>query len=158
MSDTIIHTQFDGNVLVVETADGVETFDERFLVAALLIFVAKGKGGIEPEESAKMLELLEDHFRIPGSEALELLTRAISEMAERPSLGASLATLAHTLPAREQENIALMALKVIAADGRREVEEMEQFNLAVEAAGITSDIVHRAYDRYFAETMPDVDD
>ena len=48
MSDTIIHTQFDGNLLVVETADGVETFDERFLVAALLIFVAKGKGGIEP--------------------------------------------------------------------------------------------------------------
>ena len=157
MSDTIIHTQFDGNVLVIETADGAETFDERFLVAALLIFVAKGSGGIEPEESAKMLELLEDHSRIPGSEALELLTRAIGEMAERPGLGASLANLAHTLPAREQENIALMALKVIAADGRREVEEMEQFNRAVEAAGITSDIVHRAYDRYFAETMPDTD-
>jgi len=47
-----------------------------------------------------------------------------------------------------------MALKVVAADGRREVAEMEKFNQAVEAIGISPEIVHRAFDRYFAETMP----
>jgi signal transduction histidine kinase len=47
-----------------------------------------------------------------------------------------------------------MALKVIAADGRREVAEMENFNQAVEGIGISPEIVHRAFDRYFAETMP----
>ena len=47
-----------------------------------------------------------------------------------------------------------MALKVIAADGRREVGEIEQFNKAVEAIGVSPEIVHRAFDRYFAETMP----
>jgi hypothetical protein len=31
---------------------------------------------------------------------------------------------------------------------------MEQFNRAVEAVGVSPDIVHRAFDRYFAETMP----
>ena len=47
-----------------------------------------------------------------------------------------------------------MGLKVVAADGRREFDEMEQFNKAMEAIGIAADIVHRAFDRYFAETMP----
>jgi len=154
MSDTIISTGLDGDVLVVETRDGPITYDSKFLVAALLIFIAKGSGNIEPEESAKMIELLQDHFDLKGAEALELLTLAISELAERPNLGAALAELGQTLADDEKENIALMALKIIAADGRREVAEMEQFNTAVEAAAISPEIVHRAFDRYFSETMP----
>ncbi|MCP3994874.1 MAG: hypothetical protein GY722_07400 [bacterium] len=47
-----------------------------------------------------------------------------------------------------------MGLKVVAADGQRDVAEMEQFNRAVTAIGIFPEIVHRAFDRYFAETMP----
>ena len=154
MSDTIITSKLDGNLLVVETGDGTTTYDSKFLVAALLIFIARSSGQIEPEETAKMLELIEIHFKMQGSESLELLTRAMSEMAERPDLGASLAKLGSTLTEQEKEDIALMALKVIAADGRREFAEMEQFNTAVQAAGISPEIVHRAFDRYFAETMP----
>ena len=133
-SDKIIKSTLDGNVLVIETADGVETYDSKFLVASLLIYVARGSGHIEPEETAKMLELINDHFKLQGAESLELLTRAISD--------------------DEKEEIALMALKVIAADGRREVAEMEKFNEAVAAIEISPEIVHRAFDRYFAETMP----
>jgi ribosomal protein L4 len=47
-----------------------------------------------------------------------------------------------------------MALKVIAADGQRDVAEMERFSEAVEAIDIAPDIVHRAFDRYFSETLP----
>ena len=154
MSDTIITSTLDGNLLVVETSDGTTTYDSKFLVAALLIFIARGSGQIEPEETAKMLELIESQFKLQGSESLELLTRAMSEMVERPDLGASLATLGSTMSDRDKEDIALMALKVIAADGRREFAEMEKFNTAVQAAGISPEIVHRAFDRYFAETMP----
>ena len=154
MSDTIISSKLDGNLLVIETKDGTLTYDSKFLVAALLIFVARSSGKIEPEETEKMLELIEDHFKLQGAESLELLTRAMSEMAERPDLVVSLAKLGAALSDQEKEDIALMALKVIAADGRREVAEMEQFSTAVEAAGISEDIVHRAFDRYFAETMP----
>jgi uncharacterized tellurite resistance protein B-like protein len=137
MSDTIITSKLDGNLLVVETSDGTTTYDSKFLVAALLVFIARSSGQIEPEETAKMLELIEIHFQMQGSESLELLTRAMSEMAERPDLGASLAKLGSTLTDQEKEDIALMALKVIAADGRREVAEMEQFNSAVQATGIS---------------------
>ncbi len=154
MSDTIITSTLDGNVLVIETSDGAKTYDSKFLVAALLIFVARGSGRIEPEETEKMLELIQLHFKLQGAESLELLTRAMSEMAESPALGASLAELGSLLSDQEKEEIAVMALKVIAADGRREFAEMEQFNTAVEAAGISPEIVHRAFDRYFSETMP----
>jgi uncharacterized tellurite resistance protein B-like protein len=157
MSDTIIHTALSGNVLIVETRDGPISYDSRFLVAALLIFIARGSGSIEPEESSKMIELLGEHFHLKGSEALELLTYAISELRERPNLAASLAELGQTLPDQEKEDIAVMALKVIAADGRREVAEMEQFNAAVEAVQVSPEVVHRAFDRYFAETMADDD-
>ena len=87
MSDTIKTTKLRGTELIVETSDGVEVYDSKFLVAALLIFVAQGSGSIEPEESAKMLDLIEQHFKMQGSESLELLTRAMSELAEKPDLG-----------------------------------------------------------------------
>jgi len=154
MGDTIITTNLDGNVLVVETTDGPVTYDSKFLVAALLIYVAKGSGQIEPEESAKMIELIQEHFKLQSAESLELLTKAMSALAEQPDLGQSLAELASTLSDKEKEDIALMALKVVAADGAVSVSEMDQFNTAVEAAAISPEIVHRAFDRYFAETMP----
>ena len=154
MNDTIIATRLDGTELHVETREGIEVYDSKFLVAALLIFVAQGSGSIAPEESAKMIDLIEGHFKMEGSESLELLTRAMSELADKPGLGEHLAELGKSLSDQQKEDIAVMALKVIAADGRREVAEMENFSRAVEAVGVSPEIVHRAFDRYFAETMP----
>lgn len=154
MSDTIKSKRLEGTHLIVETEDGTQTYDSRFLVAALLIYIARGKGRIEPEESAKMIDLIEEHFQMEGAESLELLTRAMTDMAETPDLAQALTDLAPTLSDQDKEDIAVMALKVIAADGRREVAEMEKFNEAVESIGISPGIVHRAFDRYFAETMP----
>ena len=154
MSDTIISKRLEGTTLIIETKEGTETYDSQFLVAALLIFIAQGSGSIEPEESAKMIDLIEDHFQLQGAESLELLTRAMTELAEKPELRQILAGLGRSLSNADKEDIAVMALKVIAADGRRQVAEMEKFNQAVEAIGISPEIVHRAFDRYFAETMP----
>ncbi len=153
MSDTIKTTRLEGNELIVETKYGTEVYDGKFLVAALLIYVAKGSGAIEPEEAAKMIDLI-GHFQLQGSESLELLTRAMSELSEKPELAEHLVELGRTLTDAQKEDIAVMALKVIAADGRRQVSEMEQFNRAVEAVGVSPEIVHRAFDRYFEETMP----
>jgi uncharacterized tellurite resistance protein B-like protein len=153
MSDTIITSRLEGTRLIVESGGTTETYDSQFLVAALLIFIARGSGTIEPEETAKMLDLIQEHFQLAGSETLELLTRAMSELAEKPELPDLLAELGKSLSDDDKEDIAVMALKVIAADGRREVAEMEKFNQAVEAVGVSPEIVHRAFDRYFAETM-----
>jgi uncharacterized tellurite resistance protein B-like protein len=150
----ILGSRLEGTTLVIETADGEVRYDSKFLVAALLIYIARGSGRIEPEESARMIDLIEDHFSLEGPESLELITYAMEEMAEKPTLGTLLADVGPTLSDGDKEDIALMGLKVVAADGRRQFEEMEQFNRAMEGLGISPDIVHRAFDRYFAETMP----
>lgn len=154
MNAAIISSRLQGTTLVVETSSGTEVYDSQFLVAALLVYIARGSGAIEPEESAKMLELIQSHFQLQGPESLELLTRAMSELAEKPELGELLTELGRTLSDADKEDIAVMALKVIAADGRRNVAEMEKFNLVVDAVDMPADVVHRAFDRYFAETMP----
>lgn len=154
MNNEILNSRLEGTKLIIETTDGTQSYDSQFLVAALLVFVAKGSGEIEPEESAKMIELIEDHFHLQGAESLELITTAMTEMADKPTLAALLTDLGPTLSDGDKEDIALMGLKVVAADGTRQFDEMEQFNKAMEAIGIAPDIVHRAFDRYFAETMP----
>ncbi len=154
MNEEIKSSRLKGTSLVVETNSGTETYDSQFLVAALLVFIARGSGSIEPEETATMLELIQAHFHLQGAESLELLTRAMSELVEKPELGSLLTELGKTLADSDKEDIAVMALKVIAADGRRQVAEMEKFNAVVEAVDMPADVVHRAFDRYFAETMP----
>ena len=154
MSDDIIVSRLEGTKLIIEVAGGVEEYDSQFLVAALLIYIARGSGQIEPEESAQIIALIEEHFKLQGSESLELITRAMTEMIEKPELVELLTGLAPTLTDLDKEDIALMALKVIAADGHRHFAEMEQFNRAMEAIDISPEIVHKAFDQYFAETMP----
>ena len=154
MSDGIFVSRIEGTKLIVETANGVEEYDAKFLVAALLVYIARGSGQIEPEESAQMIELIEDHFQLQSAQSLELITRAMTEMTEKPQLAEILIELATTLSESEKEAIALMALKVVAADGHRHFEEMEQFNRAMEALKISPEIVHKAFDQYFAETLP----
>lgn len=154
MSDDIMESRLEGTKLIVKSGDGYEEYDSQFLIAAMLIYVARGSGRIEPEESGKMIELIEEHFHLQGAESLELLTRAMNEMVEKPQLNVVLTELAPTLSENEKEEIALMALKVVAADGRRHFAEMEQFERAMQAMQISPEIVHRAFDQYFAETMP----
>jgi uncharacterized tellurite resistance protein B-like protein len=156
MSDTIITSKLDGNLLIVETSDGTTTYDSKFLVAALLIFIARSSGQIEPEETAQMIELIEDYFQLQSAESLELITLAMTEMMDKPQLGDLLTGLAATLSDSEKEDIALMALKVVAADGHRHVAEMEQFERAMQAVNISPEIIHKAFDQYFAETMTSV--
>lgn len=153
MSDILV-SRLEGTKLIIETEEGVEEYDSQFLVAALLVYVARGSGQIEPEESAQMIELIEEHFQLQGAESLELITTAMTEMMEKPHLAEVLVELAPALSDADKEEIALMALKVVAADGHRHFAEMEQFNRAMEAIQVSPEIIHSAFDQYFAETMP----
>ena len=152
--DEILNSRLEGATLVIVTKNGEIRYDSKFLVAALLVYIARGSGRIEPEESARMIELIEDHFNLESAASLELITYAMSEMAERPTLGTLLAEVGQQLTESDKEDVALMGLKVVAADGRRDFAEMEQFKRAMEAIGVAPESVHRAFDRYFAETMP----
>lgn len=129
------------------------TYDAKYLVAALLIFVAKGNDEISSPESDEMLRLLSDHFNLQSAESLGLLTRVMADIADNPDFDVLLQELSVLLAPPEKEEVAVMMLKIVAADGRRDVEEMDQFQQAATLIGVSSDGLHRAYDRYFAETQ-----
>lgn len=151
MSQDPIEPRFEGATLVIETTSGPEAYDSQFLVAALLVFVAKGDGNISDEESQKMLQLIEEQFHLHSAESLELLSRAMTDLAENPDLGSLLRELSNVLTPEEKEDVAVMLLKVVAADGRRDVDEMEMMNVAAEMIGISAETRHKAFERYFAE-------
>jgi len=146
-----VEPRFEGTTLVIETTSGPETYDSQFLVAALLVFVAKGDGSISEKESQKMLQLVGQHFHLHSAESLALLNRAMADLAENPDLTSLLKELSHVLSPEEKEDIAVMLLQVIAADGKRDAEEMEMLNVAAEIIGIAPEARHRAFERYFDE-------
>lgn len=125
----------------------------KYLVAALLVYVAKGDGKISDRESSEMMELLNDHFDLRSSESLSLLTNAMEDLAENEEFASVLRGLAKQVSVAEKEEIALMMLKVVAANGRKDAEEMEKLRIAAEIIEIPPDTLHRAYDRYFEETQ-----
>ena len=127
--------------------------DSQYLVAALLVYVAKGDGTISDQESAEMMGLIGDYFGLQSAASLALLTRALQDMADNPEFGSGLKRLAGPLSVTEKEDIALMMLKVVAANGRKDAEEMEKLRQAAEIIEIPPDVMHRAYDRYFEETQ-----
>ena len=146
-----VEPRFEGSTLVIETTSGPETYDSQFLVAALLVFVAKGNGNISEDEVKKMLQLVSEHFHLESGESLALLNRAMGDLADNPDLVGLLKELSNVLSPTEKEDIAIMLLKVIAADGIRDVDEMEMMNVAAEIIDISAETRHSAFDRYFAE-------
>jgi uncharacterized tellurite resistance protein B-like protein len=86
-----------------------------------------------------------------SADSLALLSRAMTDLAENPDLTSLLRELSNVLTPVEKEDIAVMLLKVIAADGRRDVDEMEMMNVAAEIIGISAESRHSAFERYFDE-------
>jgi uncharacterized tellurite resistance protein B-like protein len=143
----------EDDALIIETQSETEVYDAKYLVAALLVFVAKGDGNISGQETAEMIELVNDHFSLPSAESLGLLTNAMEDIGENPDFENLLRELSVLLSVQEKEEVALMMLKVAAADGRKDAEEMEKLRVAADIIEIPADILHRAYDRYFEETQ-----
>lgn len=153
MIDETINPRFEGATLVIETSDETEVYDSQFLVAALLVYVAKGDGSISSSETAEMLKGVGRHFHLESAQSLELLNRALTNLADNPDLEGLLRDLSGVLTRDDKREIALMMLKVAAADGRRDAEEMEKLHVAAEIIDIPPDVLHQAFDDYFAETM-----
>lgn len=144
--------RIEDDELIIETQGDTETYDARYLVAALLVFVAKGDGRISDAETQEMIALIEDQYGIGGAESLALLTRAMSDFAENPDMHNLLREISSMLSVQEKEDIAVMLLKLVAADGRKNAEEMDKLRTAGELIDIPADSMHRAFDRYFEES------
>ncbi len=150
MSEDLTVTRFEGTQLIVETGSEREVYDAQFLVAALLVSIANSDGEIAAIETEKMLQLVGEHFELKSSESLELLTRAMENLADNPDLTTILKELASILTSVDKEDVAVMMFKVVGADSRQDAEEMDALAAAADMIGISSESVQRARDRYFA--------
>ena len=151
MINKIVEPRIDGDQLIIETSSETEVYDSRFLVASLLVWVAKGDGRISESETEKMLQLVGDHFQLRSAESLEVLTQAIAKLAENPDLSSILRGLSSVISSDDKEDIVVMMLKVIAADGRRDAEEMDSLSEAADILEVSPESMHRAFDRYFED-------
>ena len=147
--------RIEGDELVIETQSRTETYDSKYMLAALLLYVVKGGSKISDNQSQQMLGLIEKQFGIASAESLELLRRAMTDLAENPDMDGLLREMSAMLSEHEKEDFAVMMLKAAAADGPQDADEMEKLQRAAEIIGIASDTLHSAYDRYFAETDTD---
>ena len=79
------------------------TCDTHFLLAALLLLVAKGDGNISDLESQKMIELLTSRFDMRNSEALASLSSALMTLGNDKGIAQSLRKTGKNLSTAEKQ-------------------------------------------------------
>ena len=98
--------RIEGDELIIDTLSGTEVYDSKYLLAELLIFVARGDKTISINETQQMMALIEEQFDIPGAESLALLQRAIEDISENPDMNNLLSEISSILSLDEKEDIA----------------------------------------------------
>lgn len=119
-----------------------EVYDARYLIATLLVQVAKGDGNISPVESDKMLDLLSSTLDSRGAEALESLSRAIMALANDRDIVARLQSIGKSLSGQEKDDVFTMVVEVAAADQDIDPGEIRAINLAGQILGMAQDEIH----------------
>jgi len=125
--------------------------DAQDLIASLITLVATSDGGISPDETVRMVELLRQRFPLDPGEALSLVTRAADELSEDSHLDEILAEINDKLALPHKEELMLMVLQVISADNEKDAGEMNLLAALIEGLKIPDAIMSDIYDRYFAE-------
>ena len=146
-----ISSRFDGRQFVVEPPQEEQIYELEYLVAVLLVAVARSDGDIAPSETDKMLQLVGDYFHLRSSTSLDLLTRAMKNLTVDPGLPQLLRGWSSDLTLSDKEDIAVMMLKVVDADGKRDVQEMAMMHRAAKIIEISPESVHIAFNRVFDE-------
>jgi uncharacterized tellurite resistance protein B-like protein len=124
--------------------------DSQILIASLLALVAKSDGGISPDESLRMVELLRGRFQLQPGEALNLLARSSDEMADHTTeLDEMFTGLNEKMTLAQKEDLMLMVLSVISADNQKAAGEMKLLATLLEGLDIPDKIMENVYERYF---------
>jgi len=135
-----------GITVLVERAGDL---DAQLMTAALLLLVARSDGGVSPDESLRMVELLRRQYRLQPNVALDLINRAGDELGQHATLDALLGAARGVLEPRHKEDLMLMVLEIIAADDRKDAAEMRLLQALIDGLQISDKAMERAYARYF---------
>ena len=123
--------------------------EAQTLIASLLTLVAKSDGGISPDESLRMVQLLRSRFQLRAGEALSMIARASDELATHESLDEILESANDNLGLAQKEDLMLMVLSVISADNQKDAGEMTLLAALIEGLNIPDKIMNKVYAQYF---------
>lgn len=121
----------------------------QMAVASLLAVAANSDGSIDSTETAKMVEVLCKRFPISPINALDIVTRALDDLARREPSSRLLDELDEMMSLKQKEDVLLMLLEVVAADGIKQGEEMKVVHDSAAALRIGDDRLAKVYARYF---------
>jgi uncharacterized tellurite resistance protein B-like protein len=125
--------------------------EAQTLIASLLALVAKSDGGISPDETLRMVQLLRSRFQLREGEALNMITRASDELATHTSLDEILVSVNDNLALAQKEDLMLMVLSVISADNQKDAAEMKLLAALIEGLKIPDKIMNKVYEQYFED-------
>ena len=150
MDNIASQLKFDINPFKLGAGEQSERYDSRFLLSALLVFVAKGDGNISNIESQKLVELLSSRFGIRNSEALDHLSKAVMALTDDGGVTATLRNFSQRMSIEEKRDVFTMMLEIAAADGKQEAAEIDAIDEAAKIMAIPQDAIHNAYEAYFS--------
>ena len=125
-----------------------ETLDD---IASLLATAAMCDGIVSTEEIERLVTIISRHSAPDAEEALDLVTGAIRQSPGDGDATAVLRRLSGRLGTRQKEDVLVMLLEVIAADGIKEARELKILADVMAAFRISDKSMQRAYDRYFTD-------
>jgi uncharacterized tellurite resistance protein B-like protein len=125
--------------------------DAQDLVASMITLVAKSDGGISPDETVRMVEMLRQRFPLEAGEALNLITRAAAELSSDSHLDEILQEINDKMPLPHKEELMLMVLHVISADNEKDAGEMKLLAALIEGLRIPDSVMNDVYERYFKQ-------
>jgi len=125
--------------------------EAQTLIASLLTLVAKSDGGISPDESLRIVELLRNRFQLRPGEALNMIARAGDELAAHTNLDEILVAVNDDLALAQKEDLMLMVLSVISVDNQKDAGEMKLLAALIEGLKMPDEAMNNVYERYFAD-------
>lgn len=123
--------------------------EAQTLIASLLALVAKSDGGISPDETLRMVELLRNRFQLRPGEALNMITLASDELAAHARLDEIVVSVNDKLALAQKEDLMLMVLSVISADNQKDAGEMKLLAALIEGLKMPDKVMNKVYERYF---------
>lgn len=142
MQDKPDGPRFEGTDFVVGAEGSARTFDAKFLISVLLVYVAKGDGEIDEAETDRMLDIITRRFDATGAQAMALLTDAIRTFTDGTDLVEQLRRASAGLSEAERSDIFGMLLEVMLADGELAEGEISHAEFAGAILGLSLDRIH----------------
>lgn len=125
--------------------------DLQAMVALLLAGMADADGAITDDEFERIVGLMRGFFGLNENVSLDLFMKAVDELRKREDLSMIMDELKPRLDLRRKEDLLVILLKVIAADGEKHPKEMAYLQRFAGRIGIPDDVTERAFERYAGE-------